>query len=705
MAGVRMHGAGGAGGAGGKGGGGGNGDGGNGRGGNGRGMGGNNSGILPQFYEFAKNPTTTNQVNLQEALQTKLPGSTIFGGRSKQDRWARGHIQSAMQRAAINHANMAEQARWDTSESRHRRLASRHARILESHGHFAGLTGYNINPATQAVTDYASSRLGELGGFGASYQASLIKRIGGSGVNAAFGGDRHELRKMERTLQKIEKHSEGTLKAIKPNAAGDLSAAQKEQQATHRRLLEGVKAQRANIAMARQMSPNSGSLMMGGAMGAVMDNPIGMVAAIGASPWILGAAAKTVVGMSEPYASLRTGMARLARGGGATTNGLMSAVMGYGGWAAKHGLSPDDQMRLFQEYGGPARNRTQFHRVMEAVGHAQYTAGWAGISNKTVASTLGLYKMLGIGNSRDFKAQENRASHLLTYAVSQGLNKSHVLNTMNNSLRVVAGSGGVVNKGSLINLMGALYAGGGSAMRSGQGILQTVGGLQNSMNNVMNTPATAVWDYMAMEKAGGLTSHASVKRFLGASAYKKAMGTAWSRFAINKTVYAMKHGGNPYFAGEQITQLMSPMSYLHNVLESGMSDFSYQEKVAALMNPRGSHLSLQAANSLLMHPHSKESINLIKNLQNDENKRARLNRVGANKDVLHGAEYVFKRFAKYVGDSEHVIKEWDAAISAAVGGVEKFASAAVHAAKQMERGAVSPTREATMLSLGIPTGF
>ena len=701
MAGVRMHGAGGAGGAGGKGGGGGNGDGGNGRGGNGRGMGGNNSGILPQFYEFAKNPTTTNQVNLQEALQTKLPGSTIFGGRSKQDRWARGHIQSAMQRAAINHANMAEQARWDTSESRHRRLASRHARILESHGHFAGLTGYNINPATQAVTDYASSRLGELGGFGASYQASLIKRIGGSGVNAAFGGDRHELRKMERTLKKIEKHSEGTLKAIKPNAAGDLSAAQKEQQATHRRLLEGVKAQRANIAMARQMSPNSGSLMMGGAMGAVMDNPIGMVAAIGASPWILGAAAKTVVGMSEPYASLRTGMARLARGGGATTNGLMSAVMGYGGWAAKHGLSPDDQMRLFQEYGGPARNRTQFHRVMEAVGHAQYTAGWAGISNKTVASTLGLYKMLGIGNSRDFKAQENRASHLLTYAVSQGLNKSHVLNTMNNSLRVVAGSGGVVNKGSLINLMGALYAGGGSAMRSGQGILQTVGGLQNSMNNVMNTPATAVWDYMAMEKAGGLTSHASVKRFLGVSAYKKAMGTAWSRSLIKHNIADMKNGGNPYFAAQELTQLMSPTGYLHNVLEAGMSGYSYQEKVAALQKVG---LSNQGAASLLMHPHSKESINLIKNLQNDENKRARLNRVGANKDVLHGAEYVFKRFAKYVGDSEHVIKEWDAAISAAVGGVEKFASAAVHAAKQMERGAGSPTREATMLSLGIPTG-
>ncbi len=639
------------------------------------------------------------------AVQHAASGATLVGGGGKFDN-ADPHskLQAAMNRTAVQHAASMENIGWDVSTAHHRRLASRHARILESHGHFAGLTGYNINPATQAVTDYASSRLGELGGFGASYQASLIKRIGGSGVNAAFGGDRHELRKMERTLKKIEKHSEGTLKAIKPNAAGDLSAAQKEQQATHRRLLEGVKAQRANIAMARQMSPNSGSLMMGGAMGAVMDNPIGMVAAIGASPWILGAAAKTVVGMSEPYASLRTGMARLARGGGATTNGLMSAVMGYGGWAAKHGLSPDDQMRLFQEYGGPARNRTQFHRVMEAVGHAQYTAGWAGISNKTVASTLGLYKMLGIGNSRDFKAQENRASHLLTYAVSQGLNRSHVLNTMNNSLRVVAGSGGVVNKGSLINLMGALYAGGGSAMRSGQGILQTVGGLQNSMNNVMNTPATAVWDYMAMEKAGGLTSHASVKRFLGASAYKKAMGTAWSRFAINKTVYAMKHGGNPYFAGGQITQLMSPMSYLHNVLESGMSDFSYQEKVAALMNPRGSHLSLQAANSLLMHPHSKESINLIKNLQNDENKRARLNRVGANKDVLHGAEYVFKRFAKYVGDSEHVIKEWDAAISAAVGGVEKFASAAVHAAKQIERGSGSPTREATMLSLGIPTG-
>ena len=176
MAGVRMHGAGGAGGAGGKGGGGGSGDGGNGRGGNGRGMGGNNSGILPQFYEFAKNPTTTNQVNLQEALQTKLPGSTIFGGRSKQDRWARGHIQSAMQRAAINHANMAEQARWDTSESRHRRLASRHARILESHGHFAGLTGYNINPATQAVTDYASSRLGELGGFSIFFSVRSIFR-------------------------------------------------------------------------------------------------------------------------------------------------------------------------------------------------------------------------------------------------------------------------------------------------------------------------------------------------------------------------------------------------------------------------------------------------------------------------------------------------------------------------------------------------
>lgn len=536
--------------------------GGSGGGSGGSGGGGSDGGIPPKpprgaqtslrrlFDNYINNPNPATEQIFSEALNNIFPGASVLGGNSKKLTTYINKLQKTIEKRATQHASQASRLGWDTSVSTHSRMLAQKTAIERAQGIFHGVIGRPISRISEAANSASSFALGALGSIGTSQQVSMIRALGSRGQGFAFSGNRRELKKIERTLEKSERNSTQLLAAIKTGKGVTLSPDQAAQQAHHRRIVQAVQAQRATIAQARLVAPRHPSKTGFGALG---DAAAGYMAASAPYLALAGAAIGAPVlaargisaawSLARPYTDVRRGLARRGRYAGFNSRALYNAihpgVITPPGWMQRSGITASDVPGLLTAYGAGTGDTGQTLGILHAIAAGKTMSGLGGFSAGNIAGFLGQKRIMGIGGGN--KAYEAQAARLLTYAVSKGMDGATVLSDIKRGISSIASAGGIQRPNQMERFLGRIYSSGSPLARSG-GAKSIIGTL-NSMS--VKTPTSALMFLQAEQAYGGVKTMAEAKQMLGRLPTNKA------QLAQIQLGVRANRGGDPY-AGERV---------------------------------------------------------------------------------------------------------------------------------------------------------
>lgn len=423
---------------------------------------------------------------------------------------------------------------------------------------------------------------------GVADSARFINATGRAGQSAAFRGDRRELRKMEKNLDRISSNTSKELELHKKNGTvGSVGYLQSQG------VLNSVNAQRAAINRARAMSPNAhklGSGFLGGLGAAELLEAGSAVAAVGGAalgaPFLLSAMAHKVIGGASPYMPLSQQMGRFGRAYGGSKLSFMNQVMPRSGnalptWMLTSGIMPDQVAGIMGSYGAPIGSLSKFKQVMGAVGYANNMLGFGGMSKNTYAGILGQGAAMGIlpggvhgeisvslgGTKSNISDNVNSSKQYMALwgrvmqtAVKSGLNRAEVLQSMKHSLSQAAGTSGLgVSARSVLGFGARLMQSGAPSMRTGAGIISMEANLQHGSMSVGKLPVQtmAFMEYERKMNNGHLpTSLGGIKRILGVREYDALSKNKAGRMALANIAKLGKHG-YAYFASTHLAHLAS----------------------------------------------------------------------------------------------------------------------------------------------------
>ncbi len=467
------------------------------------------------------------------------------------------HVSQSFEQASARMARSAQRASDTISVTSHRNLLNQFGNISNAQSVIHRVSGGRFQTPVLAANNLSASgaRLAALGGLGASADVALISKLGARGSSAAFSGDRRELRKMEKNLDRIASNTGKEVSVLTKSGASPEAIGAKQ------RVLNSVSAQREAINRARAFSPNArklrggiGGLAEGLGLGAMLENPIGLgVAAAGAfvgAPFMMTAAARKIVSASSPYATLSQQMGRYGRAYGFNKSSVMSSIMPSKGvfpeWMLRSGITQQEIPGLLSSYGVQFNGKAGFSRLMGAVGFANNLPGFGGMNKNVYAGLLGQGKALGITGNQSDKQYLATFGRVVQSAVKEGMNRSQVVNFMQSSISSAAGSGALsINQRGLLGFGYRMMGSGAPGARTGASVLNFENQLNAGTSAVGKMPVQTMMYYQYMK---GKT----MKQILGSS-YGSVMSTRAGRYAVSSAQGALSHG-SPWFAVQDLAQ-------------------------------------------------------------------------------------------------------------------------------------------------------
>ena len=467
------------------------------------------------------------------------------------------HVSQSFEKASSQMARSAQRASETISVTSHRNLLNQFGRISNAQSVIQRVSSGRFQTPALAANNLSASgaRLAALGGLGASADVALIGKLGARGSSAAFSGDRRELRKMEKNLDRIASNTGKEVSVLTKSGASPEAIGAKQ------RVLNSVSAQREAINRARAFSPNAsklrggiGGLAEGLGLGAMLENPIGLgVAAAGAfvgAPFMMTAAARKIVSASSPYATLSQQMGRYGRAYGFNKSSVMSSIMPSKGvfpeWMLRSGVTQQEIPGLLSSYGVQFKGRSGFRNLMGAVGFANNLPGFGGMNKNVYAGILGQGKAMGITGNQSDKQYLATFGRVVQSAVKEGMNRSQVVQFMQSSISSAAGGGALsINQRGLLGFGYRMMGSGAPGARTGASVLNFENQLNAGASAVGKMPVQTMMYYQYMK---GKT----MKQILGSS-YGSVMGTKAGRYAVSSAQGALSHG-SPWFAVQDLAQ-------------------------------------------------------------------------------------------------------------------------------------------------------
>lgn len=486
------------------------------------------------------------------------------------------HVSQSFEKASSQMARSAQRASETISVTSHRNLLNQFGRISNAQSVIQRVSGGRFQSPVLAANNLSASgaRLAALGGLGASADVALISKLGARGSSAAFSGDRRELRKMEKNLDRIASNTGKEVAVLTKSGASPEAIGAKQ------RILNSVSAQRDAINRARKFSPNAHKLGGGflGGLGAGELLAAGStVAAVGGAalgaPFLMSAMARRVIGGASPYMPLSQQMGRFGRAYGGNKLSFMNQIMPKGSkaipsWMLTSGIMPDQVAGIMGSYGAPISGVNQFKQLMGAVGYANNMPGFGGMSKNTYAGILGQGAAMGlfsprgerkgvsvslggmtgtaVGNTTTDKQYLATFGRVVQSAVKEGMNRSQVVQFMQSSISGAAGGGALsINQRGLLGFGYRMMGSGAPGARTGASVLNFENQLNAGASAVGKMPVQTMMYYQYMK---GKT----MKQILGSS-YGSVMGTKAGRYAISSAQGALSHG-SPWFAVQDLAQ-------------------------------------------------------------------------------------------------------------------------------------------------------
>lgn len=454
---------------------------------------------------------------------------------------------------------------------------------------------------------------------GVSESARFINATGRAGQSAAFSGDRRELRKMEKNLDRISANTSKELELHKKNGTvGSVGYLQSQG------VLNSVNAQRDAINRARKFSPNArklrGGLLGDIGMGALLEGagefaaPVAAAGALGyaflRSPNIMSNMASGIVSSASPYMNLRIAAANLGRAGGLNSQNLLLGIHPNGPyspkWMSKYGIGPQKALGILSGYGIQQQYSSQSLGIVKAIARAKYLPYMGEESYGSLEKSLNLKNTLGLAGGNN--AYFNKMSGVLKFAVKHGLDSASVLQTMNKSLSMAASQGAMsLSYRGLSSFQERLMGGGGSYFRSGAGVLSTEGQLNAGTNMIGRVPfpTVAAMEYARYRNGGKLpTSTGGMKKFLGVARYNQLMKNKGSAQAIRNIIAGDKGGMYQVFSAN-IRELLRGDPQLqaamdrHALMQEGVPKYAWSTFAPGLGVSTTNYNQIQGTRSAL----------------------------------------------------------------------------------------------------------
>ena len=479
---------------------------------------------------------------------------------------------------------------------------------------------------------------------GVADSARFINATGRAGQSAAFRGDRRELRKMEKNLDRISSNTSKELELHKKNGTvGSVGYLQSQG------VLNSVSAQREAINRARKFSPNAhklrGGLLGDIGMGALLEGagefaaPVAAAGALGyaflRSPNIMSNMASGIVSSASPYMNLRIAAANLGRAGGLNSQNLLLGIHPNGPyspkWMSKYGIGPQKALGILSGYGIQQQYSSQSLGIVKAIARAKYLPYMGEESYGSLEKSLNLKNTLGLAGGNN--AYFNKMSGVLKFAVKHGLDSASVLQTMNKSLSMAASQGAMsLSYRGLSSFQERLMGGGGAYFRSGAGVLSTEEQLNAGTNMIGRVPfpTVAAMEYARYKNGGKLpTSMGGMRKLFGASKLNALMKNKGSAQAIRNIIAGDKGGMYQVFSAN-IRELLRGDPQLqaamdrHALMQEGIPKYSWSTFAPGLGVSTTNYNQIQGTRSAL---------NIGVSFPNKKNLYAKILALGASRHI------------------------------------------------------------------------
>lgn len=251
------------------------------------------------------------------------------------------------------------------------------------------------------------------------------------------------------------------------------------------------------------------------------------------------------LGGSKLYADTKTRAFELARGGGASAEDLFGSI--YPGslkvppWMRAMGLGPGAALQSLGAYGILPSNARTAQRLMSNLRMYGLSPAFAGMPEGTVEATARAGAGIGIANPTSPQGYLAAISRILEEAVSKGMDRARVLNSLNETFDRMSTNASGLNREGTLNLFHQLMTSGLPGGRTGALQAQAISGIEGAIGGLGNNPASSVLMFQAMQRAG-LKDQASLRRFLGPETYDSIAGTHAGRFMLQGITTEMGAG-------------------------------------------------------------------------------------------------------------------------------------------------------------------
>lgn len=440
----------------------------------------------------------------------------------------------------------------------------RNAAMLRARGaEFQNRYGYTL-----ASLGRVGGALSGMGGRDNTYVGQNIDRLGSRGQRSAEDRSWVGLARVEQELKRIERVNLAML-------SNDVKATA-EQKINAQRNIAAVGEARGRISAGRSgSSPMMNAIGTGiGATGLLLANPLVDLAATAvmgaaASPFIASSAAQKALSLSTPYYNIRERSSALGRAGNFRGTDFENTILpregGTPDWMKSQGITTDMAFGILGDYGVSPTSASDAKRIVRGVRSASLS-DYMGLSDKQLASSAGLARTLGViggdgvenaGSSMDINRGVSTSNSMSQYfatmqkvmasATSQGLDHSASLQNVQSLLQLSARSAMSVDAGGLSNFWHQMTTSGLPSMRSGEGVLSTLQGLNkaNTGIGIDGDPAQNIMYQRYFERNGGVpTTSKGLQSLLGYSDEKWSgmMGDSTQRSMIDKYLENAKSG-------------------------------------------------------------------------------------------------------------------------------------------------------------------
>jgi hypothetical protein len=244
--------------------------------------------------------------------------------------------------------------------------------------------------------------------------------------------------------------------------------------------------------------------------------------AIAFSPQIMALAFNGFMGATSPYRNFAMGAYGMARAGGfngdrfisnlsdngSTTGGVMSKRL------RAVGLGSTDAMSIMQRYGITPTSAQDFVGGATALSRMSLDSN---LGSMDQGQLIAVQRMLVGGGMGAINTNAAAMSDFLSNATSRGLDKSVMIQSMQNSLTTVASGGGLgANVADAIGFNRGIFSNNNFAARSGAASSSLSAGLNSSLSNPFSSAPKAMALFTA---AASIHNVGDLERVIGHSAY------------------------------------------------------------------------------------------------------------------------------------------------------------------------------------------